>query len=57
MKPLVQADKFGRSVLERYKGCRVDDVIGSTLNQQTLVALDICNPTVVQLLLEILLII
>ena len=57
MKPLVQADEFGRSVLERYKRFRVDDVIGSTLNQQTLVALDICNPTVVQLLLEILLII
>ena len=57
MKPLVQDDEFGRSVLERYKGFCVDDVIGSTLTQWTLVALDICNPTVVQLLLEILLII
>ena len=53
MKPLVQADKFGRSVLERYKVFRVDDVISSTLTQWTLVSLDICNPTFVQLLLKI----
>ena len=57
MKPLVQDDEFGRSVLEMYKGFRVDDVIVSTLTQWTLVAFYICNPTVVQLLLEILLII
>ena len=46
MKQLVQSGEFGRSVLERCKGCRVYDVIGSTLTQQTLVALRICNPAV-----------
>ena len=53
MKQLVQSGEFGRYVLERCKGCRVYDVIGSTLTQQTLVPLDICNPKFVQLLLEI----